>query len=66
MALSSCPKCEAHQFELKENKPIGSHVSIQLVQCTACGAVVGTVPVWDTAALLDTIAKKLGIHDLLS
>ena len=42
MAISTCPKCDSHYFEMKEAEPNGSKYKIMFIQCSSCGAVVGT------------------------
>jgi hydrogenase maturation factor HypF (carbamoyltransferase family) len=61
MATSTCPKCTSTSFEIKTNEPKGSRYKIHFIQCSSCGAVVGTMEYYDTANLLDKIGKKLGI-----
>ena len=41
MAMSSCPTCKSHLFELKGIEPSGSRFKLNAVQCSACGTVVG-------------------------
>ena len=41
MAMSSCPKCDNHFFELVESEPRTSNWKYYYLQCTYCGAVVG-------------------------
>jgi predicted nucleic acid-binding Zn-ribbon protein len=43
MTWSTCPKCGSHAFEYVENQPEGSIYNLYFVQCSACGAVVGTM-----------------------
>lgn len=61
MAISKCPKCESPRFELKEAGNIsGSNLKMYFIQCSSCGSVVGVVDYYDTASLLEKIAKKMG------
>ncbi len=60
MATSACPKCSSSSFEIKINEPRGSRFKIYFIQCTSCGTVVGTMDYYDTATMLEKIAKKLG------
>ncbi|MCV2359645.1 hypothetical protein LNV08_11760 [Paucibacter sp. TC2R-5] len=62
MALSTCPKCPSHAFEMKEAEPNGSKFKLMFVQCASCGAVVGVTDYFNTSSLLDKIADKLGIR----
>jgi uncharacterized Zn finger protein len=52
MAKSMCPRCCANGFEIVTHKPDGSPISINLVQCSACGSVVGVVPLHDVAHIV--------------
>ncbi len=36
-------------------------MKVMYVQCFSCGAVVGVVDYFDTATMLDKIAKKIGV-----
>ena len=61
MAISTCPKCSNHSFEMVEHIPRGSKFKIMFVQCALCGAVVGTADYINTAALIQQLAEKLNI-----
>lgn len=61
MAISTCPKCESRQFEIQLTEPRGSAFKFYFIQCASCGAVVGVTDFYNTASLLETLAKKLGI-----
>jgi len=61
MATSTCPKCSSTSFESKTLSPSGSNFKVVTVQCSSCGAVVGVTDYYNTALLLEKIAKKLGI-----
>jgi predicted nucleic-acid-binding Zn-ribbon protein len=66
MPTSKCPKCQAAQFELTRQDHIkGANQPMYFIQCVSCNTVVGVTEFYDTAALLDKIAKKIGIPDLL-
>jgi len=43
MAISTCGKCGGHSFELALFTPVGESRKLTLVQCSACGAAVGTL-----------------------
>ena len=43
MAVSTCAKCAAHNFELTLFTPIGESRKLTLVQCATCGAPVGAL-----------------------
>ena len=55
------------QFELVRQDHIrGANQPMYFVQCASCGTVVGVTDFYDTASLLDKIAQKIGILDLLA
>lgn len=67
MAVSKCPRCGKSQFEaVRQDHIRGSNQKMYFVQCAECGTVVGVTDFYDTAALLEKIAKKVGIPDLLA
>lgn len=51
MAFSTCPKCTSTSFEVKEAEPRNSSYKMIFVQCSSCGAVVGTMPYYDAGIL---------------
>jgi hypothetical protein len=53
MAMSTCPKCNNHTFEVQIAEPIGSAYKLLFVQCAACGAVVGVMDALNIGALLE-------------
>lgn len=61
MTQSTCAKCGNHSFEMKENIPKGSEYKLMFVQCSSCGSVVGVTDYYNTATLLERIAKALGM-----
>ena len=61
MAYPTCPKCDSTTFEMKPLSPLSSDVKLNSVQCAQCGAVVGVVTFYTTAALLYELAQKLGV-----
>ena len=61
MAMSSCPKCGAHRFEMKESSPTGSKFRIMFIQCASCGTVVGVTDFYNIPNLLGKLAKKFGV-----
>lgn len=65
MLTSTCVKCSGTIFGLKVAEPKGSRMKVYFVQCAHCGGVAGVLPFFDTASLLDVMAKKMGIRDLL-
>lgn len=62
MAISKCPKCDSHSFEMKEAEPAGSKYKIMFIQCSLCGVVIGTTDYFDTASMLEKIAEKIGVN----
>jgi len=67
MAISKCPRgCDNAQFELVRQDHIkGANQPMCFVQCTSCNTVIGVTDFYDTAKLLEKIARKVGIPDLL-
>lgn len=65
MAFSStCPKCATSYFELKEAEPRNSEYKIIFVQCSSCGAVVGTMPYFDAGVISKDNQKQIkSLHD---
>jgi len=61
MALSTCVKCDGHNFEIKEVSPNNGSFKYYFVQCSSCGGVVGVVEYYNTGAILHKLAKKLGV-----
>ena len=62
MAISTCPKCSNKTFELKENTFVRNSVyKLNFIQCSTCGAVVGTVDDNHIPSMLRIIADKIGV-----
>lgn len=61
MAVSTCVKCGAKTFELKEIEPRDSQYKFFAFQCASCGGVVGIVDYHHLPTMLRKIAKKLGL-----
>ena len=59
MALSSCPKCGKHSFEIDENTPSSSNYVLTFVQCASCGTVVGAMDYHNIGDLLYKVLGKL-------
>jgi uncharacterized Zn finger protein len=59
MALSKCPSCDNHYFELVLAEPGDSLVKMHYIQCSACGTVVGVTDYYDTASYLE---EKLALR----
>ena len=62
MALSSCPKCENHAFEIVPNVPKNSNFQLWFVQCKNCGCVVGTHENILISSMILDLAKKLNVE----
>ena len=43
MAQSKCGHCGKHDFEQKTIKPAGATERVDVIQCSTCGTVVGTL-----------------------
>lgn len=65
MATSTCPKCTSTKFELKTSEIEGARFNVNLIQCASCGAVVGVVDYYNVPNLLEKLAVRLGVKDLL-
>lgn len=65
MATSTCPKCDGTTFEMKEGKVTGSNFRIMFVQCRSCGAVVGATEFVNVPSMLQKLARKLGVGDII-
>ncbi|VVE06121.1 hypothetical protein PSP20601_02402 [Pandoraea sputorum] len=65
MPTPCCPKCDNTTFETHTISPTGSRYKVNAINCRSCGAVVGVIDYYNTAALLEKIAKKLGISSLV-
>lgn len=61
MALPKCPKCEKTLFQSTLVEPLKSNYKLQFIHCAACGCVVGTQEYYNIGAVLQTLAKKLGV-----
>jgi len=58
---STCPKCSNTSFEVKNAEPRESEYILTFIQCSSCGAVVGVTDYLNVPALLEKLAKKLGV-----
>ena len=61
MAISTCGKCDGRAFEIKEVEPRGAAFKYFFVQCSSCGVPVGVVEKVNIGAVLQKIAKKIGV-----
>lgn len=61
MVTPTCPKCPETTFELVELKVKKSNYKKYAVCCASCGCVVGVEDYFNTAVLLENLAKKLGV-----
>jgi DNA-directed RNA polymerase subunit N (RpoN/RPB10) len=59
MALSLCPKCENHRFEMVEVEPGNWRFKIMFVQCASCGTVVGTMDYFNLSTLIHELKEKV-------
>lgn len=57
--LSTCPHCKNHIFEIQEVSPSGSNFKLYFVQCTHCGAPLGTQEFFNTSALIKDLELKV-------
>jgi hypothetical protein len=55
MAISTCPKCAGHSFELAPLTPLGASHKLTIVQCSGCGTPIG---IMDPATNLQIDALK--------
>jgi len=62
MAVSTCPKCDSHTFEIVENTPKNSKFKLQFVQCSKCGAVIGVMDSYNIGSLLHKLAKAMNLQ----
>jgi predicted nucleic-acid-binding Zn-ribbon protein len=60
MAITTCPKCPSTTFEMKEGRVNGSKYRLFFIQCSRCGAAIGVQEFFNSGALLQKIAAKLG------
>jgi len=58
---STCPKCSNTSFEAKEASPRNSEYKLTFIQCSSCGAVVGTIDYVNVPELLERLAKTLEV-----
>lgn len=61
MATSKCGSCGSPSFEVKEHTPNHSTFRLLFVQCAKCGVVVGVNEFFNIGAMLDKIARKIGV-----
>ncbi len=52
MAASTCPRCWGTSFEMVQHTPRNSGFTLMFVQCAHCGAVVGTMDIYNIGDLL--------------
>jgi len=62
MAVSACPKCGNHTFEVVPNAPANSDFILKFVQCSSCGSVVGTHENLLITSMILDLAQKLKIE----
>lgn len=62
MALSSkCPCCSSTAFESVIETPKNSNFKLQFIRCSSCKTVVGVLDYYNIGAMLENLAKKLGV-----
>jgi len=59
MAMSSCPKCQGHTFDLVTAEPRGSNYKQNFIQCSQCGTVVGVTDFYDSGVQLRVQDQKI-------
>jgi hypothetical protein len=59
LATSKCGHCGEGLFELKTLVPAGGTYKVNMVQCSACGAVVGAVYDFNAGVMLQLQEKKI-------
>jgi len=59
MAISKCPKCDNTYFEVAHNSPSKSNYKLMFVQCSKCGAVVGTMDYYNIGTKIEELEKKV-------
>ena len=59
MAQSTCPKCESHNFEVVAAEPYNSKFKLMFVQCSECGAVVGTLDLQNVGVLINQLSSRI-------
>ena len=52
MAMSTCPKCGGHMWEIKQVEPARSRFKLYFVQCSMCGTPVGVHEYDNVGAML--------------
>ena len=63
MAISTCPHCQSHYFELEEISPRKGNYKMYLVQCSGCGAPAGVTDYYNSGVLLKNQEKALKAMD---
>ena len=58
MATSKCGHCGEGLFELKTIEPVGGTYKVNMVQCSACGAVAGAVYDFNAGVMLQLQEKN--------
>jgi len=57
----TCIKCDGTVFELQPVSVKGSSFKLNFICCSKCGGTIGVLESHNTVALLDDLAKKLGV-----
>jgi len=58
MAISACPKCNGHAFERSLVTPLRELRAVPVLQCAACGTVVGTL---DSQAAIEGLCEQIDV-----
>ena len=61
MAMSTCTKCGKTQFEVKEVSPGESNFTLNFIQCTSCGGVIGVIDYFNIGELIHQLAEELNV-----
>jgi phage FluMu protein Com len=58
---SKCPSCKSSSFEMVEETPTGSAFIQMFVRCSDCKTVIGLTEYQNIGALINKLAKKMGL-----
>ncbi|HYE10540.1 MAG TPA: hypothetical protein VEF53_10225 [Patescibacteria group bacterium] len=59
MAMSKCPSCGNHRFELVEKEISNAAYKHMLIQCSSCGSVVGNTSYYDPGVTAKKVEDKI-------
>jgi len=66
MPLTLCPKCGNHHYEIKRIRPINDDEEQTVVQCDACGCMVGVLDFRQEEMLAQIAARVTSIERYLA